>query len=240
MNFKNMALIGAALFMSSPIFASTYYVGFEDVANGDYDYNDVVFSLSGNGLTLKSSGKFYNQPALNNSGTPFWNNLSLDQPSNAMNVGFCIYGGGACNGGKALDPGAQYLASANSPAGTANDVIFSVDGNVNAAVSVSITAGNDSVGWYLASNPSVYGLFGSSSGAGSTYTFTPGGDFGIGGYNASNNQLFYSQTALGTLDTNMSHFAIFSAAPEPGMMGLVAAGLLSVGAFFRRKKSIQS
>ncbi|MFL6450424.1 MAG: hypothetical protein ACJ746_22490 [Bryobacteraceae bacterium] len=48
MTFKSVALIGAALLLSAPGFASTHFGGFEDTVNRtDSDYNDIVFSLAG-------------------------------------------------------------------------------------------------------------------------------------------------------------------------------------------------
>ncbi len=234
MKFKNLALVGAALLLSAPVFGSTYFGGFEDTVGGDYDYNDIVFSISGNGLTLNSAGKYYSQPVLDNSGTPFWNNTSFDQPAKAYNVGYCIYGGGACNGGKALDAGAQFLASASSPKVSAKDVTFTVNGGVNANITLGITAGTDSLGYYLLSDPThVYKI----GGVGNTYSFAPGGSFGLVGMVSNLGNTFYSQTSLGTQDCT-SHFAFFnSTAPEPGMMSLVGTGLLSVGALLRRRKT---
>ena len=240
MNFKNITLIGAALLLSAPVFGSTYFGGFEDKVGGDYDYQDLVFSLSGNGLTLNSGGKFYAQPALDNSGNPFWNHYSGDNPGATYNVGYCIYGGGACNGGKALDPGAKFLASAGNAAVSANDVTFSVSGNVSANVILSVASNTNDLGYYLVSDAThtVHSL----GAAGNTYSFTPGGDFGLVGMNITQGTTYYSQSGLDSVEPGTSHFAFFNTAtaPEPGMMGMMAAGLLSVGAFFRRKKSIQS
>src|ERR1700722_17928395 len=93
-----------------PAHADTYYGGFEDTVGGDYDYNDLVFSLSGAGLTLNSSGTWYGESTatLGTSGTPFWNHASGDGPND--NIGYCMYGGGNCNGGTALDAGGYFLA----------------------------------------------------------------------------------------------------------------------------------
>ncbi len=98
-------LLGSATWAN----ASTFYGGFEDTIQGDYDYNDIVFSLSGDGLTLNSlTGQWNQKPVLGTSGTPFWNHSSFD--GSKYNVGYCIYGGGNC--GAALDSNANYLATA--------------------------------------------------------------------------------------------------------------------------------
>src|SRR5438445_12419039 len=112
MRLTKWILLGAAaLLLTSPVFATTYYGGFEDVggSGGDYDYNDLIFSLTGTNLTLNTAtGVWFNRASagvLNTNaganglaGTPFWNNSSLDG-AGGRNVGFAIYGGGAINGG---------------------------------------------------------------------------------------------------------------------------------------------
>ena len=237
MNLKSLTLIGAALLLSAPMFGSTYFVGYEDSVKGDYDYNDIVFSLSGNGLTLNSHGdSFYSQPKLNDGGSPFWNNLSYDNPSTSYNIGFCIYGGGACNGGKALDAGADFLASnPTSHTGSANNVTFSTDGKTALTVYASVATDMSTLGYYLVNDPSH--SFKQLKGSNGAYNFTPSGDFGLVAYNYANNESFFSQPSMGTADS-VSHFAFFGmAAPEPGMTSLVGIGLAATGLFLRRRKA---
>ena len=238
MNLRKLSLIGAALMMSVPAFANTYYGGFEDLVGGDYDYNDIVFTLSGTGMTLNTSdGHWYNKPTLGTSGTPFWNNTSWDGAN--KNIGFCVYGGGNC--GTGLSATAQYLADSNtSHTGSANDVTFSAgpNGKVAANISMEITAGKDLLGYYNASDPSkIYWL--SAPGQTGTFQFAPTGAFGIVAENG-NNQIFYSQSNFDCAKDGVSHFAFFgdtAAAPEPGAMGLMAGGLITIGAWFRRRKA---
>ena len=240
MNLRRLSLIGAALVMSVPTFASTYYGGFEDAKGGDYDYNDIVFTLSGTGLTLNSSdGHWYNKPTLGASGVPFWNNSSYDNGN--KNIGFCVYGGGNC--GTGLSSTAQYLAANNtSHTGSANNVTFSVGANqkVSANVVMEITAYTDTLGYYNTSDPSkIYWL--NTVGQTGIFQFTPTGTFGIAANNGVRgpNQTFYSQSNLDCINDNVSHFAFFgdaTAAPEPGAMGLMAGGLMTVAALFRRRK----
>ena len=79
MSLRRLSLVGTAHLMSVPALASTYYGGFEDFKGGDYDYNDIVFTVSGNGLTLNTSdGRWYSKPTLGTGGVPFWNNASYD------------------------------------------------------------------------------------------------------------------------------------------------------------------
>ena len=239
MNLKNLTLIGAALIFSAPVFGSTYFVGFEDTKGGDYDYNDMGFSLSGNGLMLNSASSFSNQPTLGTSGTPFWNHSSYDNPSSTYNVGYCIYGGGACNNGVALDAGAKFLASnPKTSTGSANDVTFSVNGNVNASVKAQVTIATIDLGYYLTADPT-HAFHALTADSNNVYSFTPGGNFGLVENVTNLGQTYYSQSALGSQD-NVSHFAFFSTptpAPEPGMMGLMGAGLVGIAALLRRKKA---
>jgi len=224
--------------------AATFYGGFEDTVKGDYDYNDLVFSLSASSLSLNSTGKFFAKPALQSggpigqSGSPFWNNSSSDGAS--YNVGYCIYGGGNCNGGTALDPTASYLAVNTSPSGSANDVTFSVSGQVLTNVSLTITADRDVLGWYNISAPSTVHYLMSNGSPTGTYNFTPTGDFGlVANNNGGNGQSFYSNTSVArnTADT-VSHFAFFgnptTATPEPGTWALLGSALTGI-AFLRRR-----
>src|SRR5579863_10200890 len=86
---------GVALPAHATSFSSdAYYVGVEDHPTsgpgaGDKDYNDLVFTLSGSGLKLNSNGTLSNPITPNDSGSPFWNNLSGDGVS--KNFGNCLY-----------------------------------------------------------------------------------------------------------------------------------------------------
>ena len=238
MTFRNLVLAGAAFLMASPIFASTYYGGFEDLHNGDYDYNDLVFSLSGSSLSLKTSdGAWYSNPVLNNNATPFWDHQSWD--GSKKNVGYCIYGGGNCGSG--LAPGAEYLADKNSKNLAADNVYFSTGGAVQSDLILSIASATDVLGWYNVSSPNVLHLFNTNGGMGS-YAFNPDGDFGLVASNGvGSHSFYYSQDKYGIQDCT-SHFAFFQAedmqpTPEPGTMGVMGSGLILVGAFFRRRKA---
>jgi len=241
MRLTKWILLGAAAaLLTTPTFATTYWGGFEDTSgsSADYDYNDLIFSLTGTNLTLHTAaGQWFNQSAagpLNTgsgaaglAGTPFWNNSSLDG-AGGMNVGWAIYGGGAINGGTALAPGSQYLAT---PTGTSvNDVWFSVTGDVSQQVFLAISAAADSLGWQLRSGGAVH-LF--SSGVQGPVTFTPGGDFILVG-NMAPSASFTSDAASGD---GVSHFAFFqaTAVPEPSSIGLLGFALLGGGLAFRKR-----
>ena len=232
---KKWTLAAAALLLTVPTWASTYFGGFEDTvgtryASSDYDYNDLVFSISGQNLTLISNGTWYTKPTLGTNGTPFWNNSSYD--GSKMNVGYCIYGGGNCGAG--LDPSALYLASSHKQ--SVDNVYFSANGSLTGEIDIKYANDQNRLGWYSLSHPnSIHWL---SNSVGDVFSFTPNGDFGLV---ASNNngsifgQTFYSQDYYGAQD-DQSHFAFFAAeAPEPGQIGLLAIGLLGLSLFLKKR-----
>ncbi len=237
MRLTKWALLGLAALLTTPMFGSTYFGGLEDWNGLDYDYNDVVFSLKASNLELHSSAKWFTEPTLGTSGTPFWNHASLDGPQD--NVGYCIYGGGTCNGGAALDAGAKYLASNKTSTGSANNVTFTASGEVVLNIAMQITDAKNVFGWYLLSNPTTVNWLDPNSTDG-LYSFDPGGAFGLVGKNDT--YTYYSQSNYGSADS-VSHFAFFNqpaaaGAPEPGMFGLMSLGLLASALFLRRQRSV--
>ncbi len=84
--FSTVALVGALVAVGTPAAAQIS-----------------VDPLSPNWMAL---------PALNNDGTPYWDNVSADTPSGSCNVGFVLTGtGGApdCTGPNLIGTGAQYF-----------------------------------------------------------------------------------------------------------------------------------
>jgi hypothetical protein len=176
-----MKKLGMALALGMFVFAvapakadtltpGTIWGGFDDAqvsvnaANGyDYDYQDMVFTLTGASITFEDSAAFVpftgtldsgggvpfnssNPPG----GIPYWNNGSFDGGP-VGNIGACMYGyatPGACGGNAPIAPGSDYLADSSGPNGSPTDVTFStaagVDGTLTEDFGIST---GDSIGW---------------------------------------------------------------------------------------------
>lgn len=239
-------LAAGVMLLTAPAWATTYFGGFEDTvstrqATSDNDYNDLVFSITGQNLTLISSGNWYSKPVLGTNNTPFWNNNSYD--GSQMNVGYCVYGGGNCGTGAGLYPNALYLASSSQK--SVGDVYFSVNGPVDGEVEVKFSNDQDRLGWYSTSHPGSIHWFSNGDSVGDLFSFTPNGDFGLVASNSNGSifgQNFYSQDWFGTQD-DRSHFAFFadppetftSDAPEPGQAGLLGFGLIGLCLLWRKQ-----
>ena len=220
---KNLPVV-ALLFLGYALSAhgGTIFIGFKDSAGPtvDYDYNDLMFAVSSPTLKLNSGAMWAaSVPALTINGAdasnlglqtaPYWNNTSFDGPKE--NMGWCVYGGGNCNNGVALDPGASYLTTdALSPTGSPNDVLFQSDRQVSVTLLGHNAGSTNTLSYYLASNPSnVIDLFSGDQG-GITTTFQTGSSFGFFGQNEHNGQSFYTRSADGGTADQVAHFAYFA------------------------------
>lgn len=237
MQFKKWAVsLTGALLLASTLSAAnpTFFGGYEDTRGGDYDYNDIIFQISAPGLKLNSSGTWNEAPVLGTSGTPFWNNASLDGAN--ANVGYRIYGGGSLGAG--LDPSAKYLAGAAGE--SVSDVFFSFGPvassvtTVGADIDLKISAHNNELGYFYLTDPATVNWF--ASGAGQSYSFTDVGAkaFGIAARDLVTGDVFYS-TGYGTQDAGINHIAWFAEAPEPATWAFLGLGLIAAGAVARKR-----
>jgi hypothetical protein len=247
--FKNAAVcLGVFVFMTVPAWGGTYYVGFEDTVNGDYDYNDLVFELTGVTINQTGGAFFLPQPSLlDDNGEPFWDHMSQDPDHVHDNIGYCVYGyaadPGSCGGHPAgLDPDALYLAAASG--GSVNNVYFTPDGQPTATVLLTITADTDDLYWYAINDPTMLHAINTNGQTTGTLAIDTGGvafglaannDAGLGG------TTFYSQTVLGNGGDSISHFAFFDdpsspvSIPEPSSLLLLTPALACFYCYKRRR-----
>ena len=233
---KICALTLLALGCSLSAHAGTVYIGFKDMAGPsvDYDYNDLVFAVSGTNLNIISDASWStSQPILTANGAaasnlglvsaPYWNNTSYDGPK--KNIGWCIYGGGNCNDGVALGSSADYLTTdPNSSTASPDDVLFHSGGTVTVTLLGHVAESNNNLGFYPADDPSKVTRLFDGTQVSYTATFRTVGDFGLVGWNELNGQTFFSRAADGGTGDAVSHFAYFATVKPNGNVNVSADG----------------
>ena len=136
-----LVMCGAMPALATSFSSDAYYVSAEDMPN-DLDF---VFTLRGVGLTLSSSGTLTAPPViLDNSGSPFWNNLSVDGPG--QNFGNCLYTAApnACTGGAPINPSAEYLSNGGASVGFE---FFGATGSVTYTSDIAAPGNDDTLYW---------------------------------------------------------------------------------------------
>lgn len=241
-------------------FADTFVGGVENTnpggLEGNGDYNDFIFTLSGAGLLLTSndSGTWSALSGVtlqdsSTSGTPFWNNHSIDDTGTApigsgKNVGYCLTTASTTNNCSltgAVPAVTQYLSVGGS---ADNNFWFTfVSGQVTSiklGALESLTTGT--LGWYNPFNLSQQGVISTSGTAdGTSFSFTPTSTFAL--YFAYPGTGYYTQNQYdngGGAGVQSSRFAMFdlpdASVPEPGTMVLFGLGALTLGLLPKLRK----
>ncbi len=267
------ALLAAASFflLALPTLqAGTIFGGLEDThPNGDNDYNDLIYSLTGDLAIQSATGAMQGNPVLGIGGLPYWNNASMDGSNAAQqdtyNLGYCLYGGGACNGGTALavvTGPLDYYANSNGSAPT--DIDFASSGAITASLLMRISGDQyvTPLFWYDPSDPTLlHQIFSPSASAGAVVSFTPSSTFGLAyilgsgascnyatgnGCSYNVNGAVYSQSSLnGAPKYDWQGFALFEdppleSTPEPAGLPLIALGLTGIGVARRKSQAFSA
>jgi hypothetical protein len=220
---------------------ATIYGGLEDTPGStgyekNGDFNDLIFEITGD-VSIVAPGGIYNDltaSVVNESGTIFWDNPSLDAPNS--NVGYMLLG----------DPllgDIQYLAMPNG--GSVNSVTFDATGTVTVTLLGGIAWNADTLGWYdpadAGPNVVIHQLIGSPDTAGESFSFNLNGDFAL--YSQDGQGQVYSSISSDNVNESglQQHFAFFTdpqgTVPEAstGALTAIGVGLLGLGALRRKK-----
>jgi hypothetical protein len=221
------------------------------------DYNDMIFSLSGSGLTLDTpngqwnafSAGIVNQNGNGNpAGNPFFDNLSLDGTD--KNIGFCLTtsncGANTQTAGASLN---EYLSDSGNTSIPAPDFYFTSSGSVTFSLLAAIAAGatdTESVGIYdTTGSHTVTWVIQDDVLTDATPTLPGSGTFGLIFEVGTGGTFYYSQNSSFGFVNGMkelpddNRYALFSEAegvPEPATMALFGIGALALGLVGRLRK----
>ena len=230
-------MFNALTILAIPSYAGPFLIGaIEDLPGSsgyekNGDFNDWVFSINGDASIIAAGGIWSDlAPGFpSETGKVFWDNPSLD--GTHLNVGYCLLGGCGIPG----IGNVQYLAGAGGAQLLNQTVVGQGTLTLTILGQMTMLASVSSLGWC---NPAdclhtQHLLIGPGSGAGSTASFTPGGEFEL--YFSNWQGQFYGSRSADNLKESkrQQHFAFFSdppsAVPEPAGLALAGLGLMGLG-----------
>jgi hypothetical protein len=256
--------LGVSLYAGPPP-SSTYVGGVENSLPNTSeenigDYNDVIFSFTGSGLTLDTpdgqwnafSAGIVNQNGNGSpAGNPFFDNESLDGTD--KNIGFCLTTSNCTaatqTAGASLN---EYLSDTGNTSIPAPDFYFTGSGTVTFSLLAAIAGANtstESVGIYntTGSHTVTWVILDDVLQNGGVVSVPGSGTFGLIFSVGTAGTIFYSQNSLyGFVNGNPdipadNRYAIFSesSVPEPATMALFGLGALALGLVgrLRRRRS---
>jgi hypothetical protein len=191
---------------------------------------DFVFTFAGAGLTLSSTGTLNPPPAaVNNSGTPFWNTLSIDGAG--KNFGNCLYTAAPnpCTGGGPINPLAQYLSNGGNSVAFE---FFGATGSVTYTSNAPLQGAEDTLYWCNAGGCHTFidGSF--TPGTGNFWLELVDYDFDPSTSNTPNADGSYNFAVA--LNPSRNGGPI-TATPEPVSFVLAGSGLVGIYLIRRRK-----
>jgi hypothetical protein len=246
------------------LYASTFVGGIEnnhsttDPTEGIGDFNDMIFQLSGSGLSLVTpNGQWnaFNAGVVNQTGAgtpagnPYFDDPSADGTN--MNVGYCLTTAN-CNAATQTAGASmtRYLSATGNTSAPAADFWFTFSSATGAILLDAITpnASTESVGIYDMTSHAVTWFItnGALTLASIPTSAAPSGAFGLIFELGTNGTFYYSQNPeLGFFNgvagsPAASRFAIFgdtqSSVPEPTTLALFGIGALAMGLIPKLRK----
>ena len=233
---KSLPVLAAGvLFLSlaRPAAADSILVGgIEDYPGGrayegNGDYNDLMFQMTGNISVLAPLAQFrrLEPDMIDESGDIFWGQHSGD--GDDYNFGYCAMGLGSCTV-SGLAPGPLYYL-ARDGGGAPLTQLFQASGVVTMSLlfEMSSNINVNTLGWYDPAHPTErHQIFVGPDSAGTSAQFTPNGVFAL--YSTNGFGQFYSSLALDNQQELLTqqHFAFLEVVPaetpEPATGGLAA------------------